>query len=52
MRLHQKGELPSMSDLFRSIKEHQAQDRWWREKMPPLLSSWLAKEQWKDKPYA
>ena len=52
MRLHQKGELPSMSDLFRSIKEHQAQDRWWREKMPPLLSNWLAKEQWKDKPYA
>ena len=49
--LHQKGELPSMSELFRSIDEHQTKDRWWKEKMPPLLSNWLAKKKWRDKPY-
>jgi len=51
MRLYRKGELPSMSELFRSIKDHQAHDRWWREKMPPLLSNWLSKKKWRDKPY-
>lgn len=51
MRLHRKGELPPMNELFRSIKDHQAKDRWWREKMPPLLSNWLSKKKWQDKPY-
>ena len=51
IRLYRKGELPSMSILFRSIKDHQAKDRWWREKMPPLLCNWLSKKKWRDKPY-
>jgi hypothetical protein len=40
-----------MSELFRSIDEHQTKDRWWKEKMPPLLSNWLSKKRWRDKPY-
>lgn len=51
MRLYRKGELPSMAELFRSIRDHQAKDRWWREKMPPLLGNWLSKKKWRDKPY-
>jgi hypothetical protein len=51
MRLYRKGELPPMAELFSSIKDHQAKDRWWREKMPPLLGNWLAKKKWRDKPY-
>jgi len=51
LHLHKNGELPSMSELFRSIDEHQSKDRWWREKMPPLLSNYLAKKKWRDKPY-
>ena len=48
---HKKGELPPMTELFKSIKEHQDKDRWWREKMPPLLCNWLANKKWQDKPY-
>jgi hypothetical protein len=51
LHLYKKGELPPMSELFKSIKEHQSKDRWWREKMPPLLSNWLSKKKWRDKPY-
>ena len=51
MRLAKKNQLPAMSELFQSIKEHQAKDRWWREKMPPLLCNWLTNRKWQDKPY-
>ena len=51
LQKHKKGELPSMTELFKSIKDHQAKDRWWREKMPPLLCNWLINKKWQDKPY-
>ena len=51
MQLAKNNQLPSMSELFESIKEHQAKDRWWREKMPPLLGNWLTNRKWQDKPY-
>ena len=51
LQKHKKGELPPMTELFKSIKEHQDKDRWWREKMPPLLCNWLVNKKWQDKPY-
>ena len=51
MRLFKKGELPTMTVLFKSIKDHLAKDRWWREKMPPLLCNWLSNKKWQDMPY-
>jgi hypothetical protein len=50
-KLDRKKALPAISELLASIKDHQNRDRWWREKMPPLLVNWLAKEKWEDKPY-
>lgn len=41
MRLFKKAELPPMTVLFKSIKDH-----WWREKMPPLLCNWLSNKKW------
>jgi hypothetical protein len=50
-KLDRKKALPAIAKLLASIKDHQNRDRWWREKMPPLLANWLAKGKWEDKPY-
>ena len=51
LQLSRCNERPKLSVLLKSVKNHQRQDRWWREHMPPLLVNWLKNKKWLDKPY-
>lgn len=51
LRLKHQRNLPELKTLIKSIKDHVNNDRWWREKMPPLLTNWLIQKKWRDRPY-
>jgi hypothetical protein len=48
IKLLRNNELPKISVIIDSIRNHISKDKWWREKYPPLLKNFLSRKGYND----